>query len=176
MQLAIVIDASDVARALGALEANFSDLSEPFTKAGELVFEDARGVIISQGNLFGAGWGPMSPLTHVVATKLYGRGRDPRTLLYDTRGLLDSLQKDGPANIFEVQPLSAEFGSGYTSPRTGFAIAKYQQEGTTRTFRVLQGAGFAEAAGYPGRKFLGWQESRRDQYAGIFAEHLMKDV
>lgn len=170
--IAVTIDAGDGAELLRVVGDRLGDLSEPFRKMGEAVLEDARGTILSQGALAGEAWAPMSPLTSVVAAKLYGRGRDPRTRLYDTRGLLDSLTPDGPGNILEVGPTSLEAGSDYRSERTGYAIAKYQQEGTGVTFHVLQGSGYS-AVGTPGRPFLGWREARLPEFEVLLAEHVI---
>lgn len=171
--IAITIDATEVTVALGAIGKNLESFAPAFEKLGELVLEDARAEIVSQGHVLpGISWAGMHPLTHVIAAKLYGKGRDDRSLLQDTRGLIDSLAKDGPANVFEVAPLQASFGSAYVSPRTGFPIAKYQQEGTTRSYEVLDGGGFAEG-GIPARAFLNWNEARAAEYQEIFAEHLL---
>lgn len=175
--LTITVDASEVQIALSAIDRNLDDFSEPFRDLGELVLSDARAQIVSQGRVIaGEPWADMSPLTNKVAATLYGRGRDPRTLEQDTRGLIDSLTPEGPSNVFEIQKLSAEFGSSYASTRTGFAIAKYQQEGTSRTYDVL-GHGFRgliEGAGYPGRPFLLFNPVRSDEYLGLFADHLLE--
>lgn len=176
MTIAITVDASEVVLALQAIDRNLDDFSKPFAALGELVLSDGRGQIVSQGRVFGAGWGQMSPLTPVVATRLYGRGRDPNTLLQDERGLIDSLEPGGPANIFEIGKLDASFGSSYSSQRTGFAVAKYQQEGTARTYDVLGGGrrGLVEGAGYPPRPFLEFLPERSDEYLGLFAEHVLE--
>ena len=169
--IAIRIDKDAAEQVLTLFGENLGDLTKAFEKVGEVVLEDARGQIVSQGGVFGGGWAAMSPLTHVVAALLYGRGRDPRTLLMDTRGLLDSLQPHGPANIFETGPASASFGTEYVSSRTGFAVAKYQQQGTHRTFHVLQNEGFSEV-GIPARVFLSFRDDPAE-YEAIFLAHLL---
>lgn len=172
--LAVTIDASDAGRVLTVFGEKLGDLTQPFTKIGELVFEDARGAIVSQGTVFGLAWGDMQPRTSIVATKLYGKGRDPRTLLQDTRGLLNSLTPGNPDNVLEAGPQEATYGSAYRSSRTGFAIAKYQQEGTSRTFDVLyRRRGVVEDAGYPGRPFLAFREQRRGDFEEILAAHVL---
>lgn len=171
--LAITIDASQVTLALAAIGRNVESFAPAFEQVGETVLEDARGQIVSQGNVLpGSPWAAMHPLTHVIATALYGRGRDDRTLLQDTRGLLSSFTKGNPANVFEVEPLEAAFGSAYVSTRTGFPIAKYQQDGTSKSFLVLQGEGYLPP-GIPGRTILAFNPARAAEYDGIFAEHLM---
>jgi hypothetical protein len=170
--IAYEIDASGPQEVLKVLGLRLDDCSEPIREILTLALQDSRQEIISQGELFGSGWAPMSPWTNQVSVALYGRGRDPRTLLYDSRGLLDALTPEQAGNVFEVGPKTGIAGADYRSKRTGFDIGKWQQNGTDRTFHVLQGHGYSET-GIPARPFLGWHESRADEYVGIFAQHIL---
>lgn len=170
--IALTVDTAPATLVIEGMEGRLVDLSPALKKIGESVLEDARNQIVSQGALFGGGWAEMSPLTSVVATKLYKRGRDPRTLLQDTRGLLNSLTPGDTNNISEVTPASASFGSAYVSARTGWGIAAVQQQGSSRTFHVLEGDGYSEP-GIPPRPFLTWREEQAPVYEGILAEHVL---
>lgn len=170
--ISITIDASQVTEVATILGANLDDLAPAFKLLGESVLEDARSRIVAQGE---GEWPQMSPWTNIVAVALYEKGRDPRTLLQDTRGLIESLRPEGADNIFEVGPESAEFGSRYSSQRTGYGIARGQQLGSSRTFHVLQGSGFSDT-GTPPREFLMFPENRLDDYDRIFSDHVGKGV
>jgi hypothetical protein len=171
--IAVSIDAAGAELAVGLVSKRLADLSAPFTKIGQSVLEDARAQIVSQGRAFADGaWAPMSELTSIVSTRLYGAGRDPNTLLQATRGLLESLTPGGSANIFEVTPKTASFGSARVSDRNGFPVAAAQQQGTSRTFHVLQGRGFS-AVGIPARPFLSFRPEKVETYELLLAEHVL---
>jgi len=171
--ISLEIDASDVLDTLRLLGARQEDLTEPLTEVLELALSDAVATIEGGGSPFA--WAPMSKLTPVVAAKLYGKARSPDTLLKDSGGLVRSLAKGAEGNVFEVGPHEGSAGSAYLSGRSGFPIAVGMQEGTGRTFHVLQGAGFSEV-GIPPREFLGWRDDRLDAYGQIFADHLFEPI
>lgn len=171
--IAVTIEATAGQELLRVVGQNLGDMTVPFRTMGEAALEDARGQIISQGALMGGGWAGMSPLTNVVSVVLYQKGRDPRTLLYANRGLLNSLTPEGSQNILEAGPDSLKAGTGYTSSRTGFPIAKGQQEGTSRTYHVLGDKGFSPT-GIPARQILGWREARFTEFQVLLAEHVLK--
>jgi len=172
--IAVEIDVTDATAYLHLVEENLGDLREPLTELLTLGLADARADIASQGTLFGDGWAGMSPWTPIVARTLYGKERSPGTLLEDTGALVASLEVGGPANLFEVGPTEGSAGSAALSPRNGFPTAAAMQEGTSRTFHVLQGEGFSET-GIPPRPFLSWHEERSDEYVAIFARHILPE-
>lgn len=169
--ISVKVDASGPHQALSALGVNLDDMREPLTAALELCLKDAQDEIRAQGGLFGGGWAPMSPWTGIVSEVLYAKTRDPGGLLMDSGGLMASLE----GGNLEVGRKGGEAVVEAVSPRTGFGIARGMQEGTSRTFLVLQGFGFAET-GIPPRPFLGWHDSRLEDYTAVFSEHVWKDV
>lgn len=173
--IAYQIDATGPISALKIIGDNLGHLQEPLTKLLELGLSDAREEIGAQGSYLGDGWAPMSPFTPIVAEVLYGKQRTPGTLLDDDGRLVASLVPGGEGNILEVGEMEGEAGTNVTSRRTGFALGPGMQRGTSRTFKVLQGEGFAET-GIPARRFLFWSEARAKEYVGIFAEHAFKGV
>lgn len=166
---AIIIRTEQGEGVLRIIGENLEDLSEPFTEIGKLALEDARQVIAIHG---GGSWAQMHELTPVIA-RIFGGERTPETLLEDTGGLVNSLIPFEASNIFEVGPMDASFGSQYTSPRTNFGIAKWQQEGTEKSFLVLQGAGYAPG-GIAAREFLSWRGERLDEYDATLTRHVEK--
>lgn len=173
--IAYTIEASGPQEMLSVVGMRLGDLTKPITEVLTLGLEDARNEIAAQGVLFAGGWLAMSPMTPIVAMKLYGKSRSPGTLLHDTGGLLESLTPGGPENLFEPGPQAGQAGTSYVSPRSGFPVAVGQQQGTSRTFHVLQGMGFSEP-GIPPRPFLGWHEQKGDEYVEIFARSIIDEV
>ena len=173
--ISITIDGTGPISALHVIGENLADLKAPMTKLLELGLSDAREEIAAQGNYLGSGWAPMSPWTPTVAEVLYGTSRVPGTLLNASGGLLGSLVPGGVGNLFHVDDKAGEAGTDLASPRTGFPLGVGMQEGTSRTFHVLQGEGYSET-GIPARRVLFWSEARSSEYVGIFARHAFEGV
>jgi hypothetical protein len=165
----------DAQQKLEILAERLGDFTKPITEMLSSALADAVVAIESQGSAFGETFAPMSELTPIVSTKLYGLGRSPGTLLQATSALVRSLVPGQPGNVFEVAEMEGRAGSSLRSARSGFAIAKGQQEGTSRTFHVLQGQGFSEP-GIPPRRFLAWRETRFDEYRRFFATYIQEGV
>jgi hypothetical protein len=168
VSVAYQIDASGPIEVLEILGAGLGDLTRPIGDVLTMGLQDAQDEIRSEGTMFGDRWPEMSPLTPRVAMVLYGITRDPFSLLERSGALFESLTPHGPGNIFEPGPQEGEAGSA-------LAWAALQQDGTSSTFHVLQGHG-SSPGGIPERPFLGWHETRGDEYVEIFAHSLFEGV
>lgn len=156
--LAITIEKNEIGPYLQVLAERASDWSQPITKVLESGLEDARAVISGGGSSFG--WAPTSPWTLKV-DEVLGRARQGQ--LQETGGLLNSLR------VFAVSPSEGEAG-------TDSPVARYQQEGTSRTFFLLQ-LPMREFGGYgiPPRPFLFQHEEKFPEYDAMFLDHLMAE-
>lgn len=178
MLTTITVEKDEIGPYLQVMTSRAGDWSQPITRVLESGLEDARQTIQGGGPDFG--WAPTSLWTLKVDEAI-GRARQGQ--LRETGGLLASFR------LFEVGPTEGSAGSD--SP-----IAKFQQEGTDKTFFFLQwlrsiGAISPEerfAAGSPGtvsqffggrgiipRAFLFWREEKFDEYDRIFMDHLMAE-
>jgi hypothetical protein len=158
--ISVTIEKDDAGPYLRAV----SDRAADFTEANRAVLEsgmnDARETIRAGGPDFG--WAPHHPFTTVV-DRILGRARVGT--LQEKGALLGSI-----GNVFNVTATEGEAGSN-------LANAKFQQEGTDRTFFFLQfvrtGEGKWGGRGITPRPFMWWHEQRFPEYDAIYLNHLM---
>lgn len=163
--ISIEIDASGPVQALNVIGENLGDFTEPTERVLMSGLTDAQEQIESGGSMFG-NWPGYSPFTPIVAKAL---GREMGgTMLLGNGGIVASLARGGPDNLFEAGPEGGQAGTSYPP-------AVFQQKGTDRTFHVLQGSGFS-TPGIPEREFLLWREDRLPEYDKIFSDHVFKGV
>lgn len=152
---------------LGQRAAN---VTEPMRVIAESLLSDAR-IALANGTGPGGTFAPQSPLT----TKIHGA----HPLLRQTGGLAASLYEDGPGNVFQVGPGSLTVGTNYRGPRSSYPVGSWIQDGTARTFHVIQfmmSKGRIREwsdTGIPARKFLAVPEQRRPQFVGLLRDFLL---
>jgi hypothetical protein len=158
--LSITVERDEIGPALQLMAERASDWASPIERGLESELEEARSAISGSG---GVNWAPTSPWTLKV-DEVLGRTRTSR--LQETGELLNSLR------VFSVAPTEGEAG-------TDVPHARYQQEGTSQTFFLLQFARSRgtrrESGGFgiPPSRFLFWREEKLPEYDGIFLDHLM---
>jgi hypothetical protein len=159
--LTITVEKDEIGPFVELMATRATDMSVPISNVARAELDEARQTINSGGA--GFGWAPTSPWTLAI-DEVLGRARQGQL---NASGTLAASLGD----VFEVSPYEGIVGT--SSP-----VARYQQEGTSTSFLLLQALrsggvkhGYG-GRGIPPRPFLFWHQEKLPQYDDIFMDYL----
>ena len=157
--ISVTVEKDEAGPYLSFVSAQASDFTAPITQVLNSGMDDARETIRGGGPDFG--WAPYAPWTFKVDKAI---GRTRIGMLQEKGRLLGSI-----GNVFEVGPTEGKAGSNLPH-------ARFQQEGTDKTFFFLQflSTGKREfgGRGITPRPFMWWHEEKFPEYDAMFMSHL----